>query len=121
MSCLEGQFCSPLLAARLPQARLFLLQSGEAGAKLVERARQVAILGVAVEVEALCPLALQQRQLDVVGQQEELARLGHDERLRATGGPWTRGRMGEGEMTHRYECLIDDVVVHGLGVCWSHA
>jgi hypothetical protein len=56
---------------------LFLLQRGQAVAELVERARDVAILGIAsavvtIEVQLLCPFPLEERQLDVVGEEEQL-------------------------------------------------
>lgn len=69
---------------------LLLLQGSDAVAELIERPGDVAILGVTtiapviVEVQALGALTLQQRQLDVVGEQEELVRIRH-------GGRYTWG------------------------------
>lgn len=69
--------------ALLLEPGLVLLQGSDAIAELIERPGDVAILQVTaivtavVEVQGLGALALQQRQLDVVGEQEELVRIRH--------------------------------------------
>ena len=64
--------------ASIIQPLLLLLQSREPIPKLIQRPRNMTILRIAIEVETLSPLALQQRELDVVSQQVELIRVGHD-------------------------------------------
>lgn len=59
---------------------LFLLQGRKTIAELVEGARDVAILSIAIEVEALGTLSLKQRELDVVGEEEQVIGVGHDDK-----------------------------------------
>jgi hypothetical protein len=79
---LPGQGRNRPFVAGLIKMVLLLPQGGEAIAELVQGAGDVAILGVAVELEALRALALEQRELDVVGQEKQLVRIGHGGRLR---------------------------------------
>lgn len=71
-----GWCCLPSISALL-QFILLRLKSFQAGAKLLQRPRQMAILAIAVEPKALGPLPLQQGQLYVVGEEEELLGAAH--------------------------------------------
>ena len=52
------------------------LERLDAGTELVERARNLAILRVGRKIEGNGTLALKERELDVVGEEEELGRVG---------------------------------------------
>lgn len=59
------------------QPLLLLLKALEAFAELVERARDVAVLRVATQVQGPGTLLLKERQLDVVGEEEERVGIRH--------------------------------------------
>lgn len=68
----------------LLEPSLLLLQGSDAIAELVERTGNMAVLrvvAVAIEVEGLGTLALQQRQLDMVGEEEQLVWIRHGGRM----------------------------------------
>jgi hypothetical protein len=58
--------------AGFAQTLLLLAESGQAVAELIKRAGNMAILRVAFNVETLCALPLEQRELDVVREEKEL-------------------------------------------------
>jgi len=77
------------------------LERLNASAQLVEGARDVAVLGVWREVEGDGTLALEEGELDVVGEEEEL---------------WRGGRHGGGEEGGHMAIMGRAVVVVGVGV-----
>lgn len=86
------------------QSLSLVTETCDAVAELVQRAGDVAILGIVLEVQTLRTLPLQQRQLDVVGEEEKLARRRHrgqfDGRMERIGGRFWGVRM-EDHLRHR--------------------
>jgi hypothetical protein len=66
------------LIAGFFQPQLLLLEGLESFPELIERARDVAVLRVPPEIQRLCALLLEQRQLDVVGEEEQRVGVRHD-------------------------------------------
>lgn len=56
---------------------LFFLEGFQTFPELIERARDVPVLRVSPEIECLCPFLFEERQLNVVGEQEERVGVRH--------------------------------------------